>query len=295
MFLSIKLWFQFGLVLLLSASGAAADLAVLRNGYTIRHETRQEIGELTRLYISADKTSFVDVATADVDRFEKDDSPPPAPAASPKTSSSKAASFSVQPFGVRSTPKASPQEIADAIGSASSRYKLDPDFVSSVVSAESGFNSHAISPKGAQGLMQLMPGTASQLGVDNAFDPVKNTDGGTRYLRMLLERFNFDVAKALAAYNAGPLRVDQHNGVPPYLETRKYVARIINDYNRKKLAQEKSAKRLNTASKSKPQKAPTAARVAAPVHPRTASQTVSKTRPARPSATVYQAETFHQQ
>src|SRR5260221_6889663 len=121
---------------------------------------------------------------------------------------------------------------------AGSCYRVVTDIVSSVVAGESGFNSRAVSPKGAQGLMQLMPGTASQLGVDNAFDPAKNTDGGTRYLRMLLERFHFDVAKALAAYNAGPLRVDQHNRVPPYLETRRYVARIINDYNRKKLAQE---------------------------------------------------------
>lgn len=282
----MKFWCQFGLVLLLSATGAAADLAILRNGYTIRHETREEIGELTRLYISADRSSFVDIATADVDRFEKDDSPPPVQAVAPKVGSSQPASF-----GVRSTPKASPQEIADAIGSASSRYRLDPDFVSSVVSAESGFNSHAVSPKGAQGLMQLMPGTASQLGVDNAFDPVKNTDGGTRYLRILLERFHFDVAKALAAYNAGPLRVDQHNGVPPYLETRKYVARIINDYNRKKLAQEKSATRVNTASKSKPQKTPTTALTTSQARPHTAA----KTRAIRPSATVYQAETFHQQ
>jgi soluble lytic murein transglycosylase-like protein len=176
-------------------------------------------------------------------------------------------------------PKASAQEIADAIGLASSRYRLDPDFVSSVVSAESGFNSRAVSPKGAQGLMQLMPGTASQLGVDNAFDPAKNTEGGTRYLRMLLERFNFDVAKALAAYNAGPLRVDQHKGVPPYLETRKYVARIINDYNRKKLAQEKLA-----TAKAKPQKT-------LPAPPKTAATTKRASKP----GTVYQAETFHQQ
>jgi len=85
--------------------------------------------------------------------------------------------------------------------------------------------------------MQLMPDTASQLGVNDPYDPAKNADGGTRYLRGLLERYNFDVPKALAAYNAGPTRVQQHNGVPPYRETRRYVARIINDYNRKKIAE----------------------------------------------------------
>jgi len=268
----------FALVLLLSAFATAAEIAVLRNGYTIRHLNREEIGELTRLYLSADRSSFVDIPTADLDRFESDDSPvfPSAPAetvvAAPKATT---------PRAFAKSPKASPQEIADAIGTASSRYRLDPDFVSSVVSAESGFNSRAVSPKGAQGLMQLMPGTASQLGVDNAFDAAKNTDGGTRYLRMLLERFHFDVAKALAAYNAGPLRVDQHNGVPPYLETRKYVARIINDYNRKKLAQEKSTAGKTATAKAK-----------APASPSKAS---ARTKPRSQANTVYQAETFHQQ
>jgi soluble lytic murein transglycosylase-like protein len=89
--------------------------------------------------------------------------------------------------------------------------------------------------------MQLMPGTASKLGVSNAFDPSANVEGGTRYLTELLQRYNFDVIKALAAYNAGPLRVQQYGGVPPYNETRAYVARIVRDYNRKKVAQRKAA------------------------------------------------------
>src|SRR5882672_1426524 len=274
----MKFLLQFAVVLLLPAFASAAEIAVLRNGYTIRHENREEIGELTRLYLSTDRASFVDIATADVEHFERDDSPvfPSTPA---EVAATPAKAQSVA--GIRATPRASAQEIADAIGSASSRYRLDPDFVSSVVSAESGFNSHAVSPKGAQGLMQLMPGTALQLGVDNAFDAAKNTDGGTRYLRMLLERFNFDVAKALAAYNAGPLRVDQHNGVPPYLETRKYVARIINDYNRKKLAQGKSTAGKTATAKAK-----------APTPPSKAS---ARAKPGSPASTVYQAETFHQQ
>jgi soluble lytic murein transglycosylase-like protein len=122
--------------------------------------------------------------------------------------------------------------------------------VNSVIKAESGFNVRAVSPKGAQGLMQLMPGTASQLGVPNAFDPQANVDGGTRYLRELLERYNFDLVKALAAYNAGPQRVEQFGGVPPYYETRAYVARIVKDFNKKKIAQGKaSAPQNNVAQK----------------------------------------------
>ena len=108
-------------------------------------------------------------------------------------------------------------DVSQVVNAASGRYRLDPDLVNSVIRAESGFKVHAISPKGAQGLMQLMPGTASKLGVPNAFDPEANVDGGTRYLRELLERYNFDLIKALAAYNAGPHRVEQYKGVPPYL------------------------------------------------------------------------------
>jgi hypothetical protein len=231
----MRFWRQFVVVSLLSATSVAADLAVLRNGFTIRHESREQIGESIRLYTSADRTSFVDIPTADVERYEKDDTP--------------------LPVTTTVTPAVpSPAAVADAIGSASNRYRLDPDFVNSVVSAESGFNPRAVSRKGALGLMQLMPQTASQLGVDNPFDPAKNAEGGTRYLRILLERYNFDVAKALAAYNAGPTRVEQHHGVPPFRETRKYVAGIIRDYNRKKLEQEKLSAHNAVSSTALPRK-----------------------------------------
>ncbi len=121
-----------------------------------------------------------------------------------------------------------------------------------MIHAESAFNPRAVSPKGAQGLMQLMPGTASQLGVRNAFDPHDNVEGGTSYLRQLLEQYNFDLIKALAAYNAGPHRVQRYRGVPPYYETRAYVARIVREFNRKKLAEQKaSSAAKNAQSKTK--------------------------------------------
>jgi soluble lytic murein transglycosylase-like protein len=123
----------------------------------------------------------------------------------------------------------------------SNRYQLDPDFVMSVIKAESNFQERAVSRKGAQGLMQLMPGTASQLGVSDPFDPKANVAGGTAFLNQLLEEYHNDPVKALAAYNAGAHRVQQYHGVPPYRETQAYIARIIRDFNAKKRAQMRAA------------------------------------------------------
>ena len=110
---------------------------------------------------------------------------------------------------------------------AARRHNLDPSLVQAVVAVESGFRPDAVSPKGAQGLMQLMPATARYLGVKDSLDPVDNLDGGTRYLRGLLARYNGDVRRALAAYNAGEGAVARHGGVPPYPETLAYVRRVL--------------------------------------------------------------------
>jgi hypothetical protein len=237
---------KLALALLLGAScltASATEVAVLRNGFTIRHEKRMLVGNTTRLFLSAtDETSFVDVPTAEIDRIEPDLSPPPEPASPPNAApQAGVVATSVAPAAPL-PPARSTMNVADAVSAASDRYRLDPDLLNSVIRAESGFNPRAVSHKGAQGLMQLMPETASKLGVPNAFDPEANVDGGTRYLRDLLERYNYDLIKALAAYNAGTKRVEQYHGVPPYQETRHYVASIVRDFNRKKLAQQKAAK-----------------------------------------------------
>jgi Transglycosylase SLT domain len=227
-------------VVLFSAGTAwATDIAILRNGFTIRHDHRLAMGETTRLFTSADDSSFTDVATADITSFEKDLTPPP-PTTPPRSSP---ASFPATAPARAATPPPPKADLNQVVNSASAAYHLDPDLVNSVIHAESGFNARARSPKGAQGLMQLMPSTANALGVNNAFDPQENVGGGSRYLRELLERYNFDLVKALAAYNAGPERVEQYGGVPPYRETRAYVARIIKDYNRKIAAQERAEAR----------------------------------------------------
>ena len=121
-------------------------------------------------------------------------------------------------------------DLRDLAAAVARRHGLDPDLVMAVVSVESGFRPQAVSPKGAQGLMQLMPKTASSLGVTDAFDPAQNLDGGTRHLGQLLTLYGGDLTRALAAYNAGEGAVHRHGGVPPYRETRAYVKRVLERY-----------------------------------------------------------------
>ena len=214
-------------MLLLALPALGTDLAILRNGFSIRHERRETVGAATRLYLGSDK-GYIDIATDQIERFEKDLSPAVAPAALSVSAPTVAAV--VVPARMAKPQSLKPQDLNQVINTISDRHHIDPDFISSVIHAESGFNPRAVSPKGAQGLMQLMPGTASKLGVSNAFDPRANVEGGTRYLTELLQRYNFDVIKALAAYNAGPLRVQQYGGVPPYNETRAYVQKVLKRY-----------------------------------------------------------------
>ena len=137
-----------------------------------------------------------------------------------------------------------PDEIVDEIAAAdgdlrtlaraaAERYGLDPELVLAVVAVESNFEPRAVSRKGAQGLMQLMPGTAGDLGVVDALDAANNLDGGARYLQALLRLYRGDLRKALAAYNAGPGAVARHGGVPPYRETQEYVRRVMKQYGRR--------------------------------------------------------------
>ncbi|THB62929.1 MAG: lytic transglycosylase domain-containing protein [Desulfovibrio sp.] len=121
-------------------------------------------------------------------------------------------------------------EILNWIHVAGLRYSVDEELIYAVVEQESGFNVGAVSPKGAQGLMQIMPETQQMLGLNDPFNPERNIDAGVRYLRMMLDRF-IDVRLALAAYNAGPEAVEHHGGVPPYAETTQYVARIMIRYS----------------------------------------------------------------
>ena len=125
---------------------------------------------------------------------------------------------------------------ADFISSAAKHHGVDADLIISVITAESKFNAKAISRKNARGLMQLLPETAFRLGVKNVFDPQENIEAGTKYLRELLDRYNNDLTLALAAYNAGPQRVELYKSVPPYRETISYVRRVQKTYKARKSA-----------------------------------------------------------
>jgi len=125
-------------------------------------------------------------------------------------------------------------EYHQVINKYSDQFKVDPNLIKSIIKHESDFNWNAVSKKGAQGLMQLMPDTAKSLGVENPFDVDQNIRGGVEYLAKMLKKYDGDIEKALAAYNAGPTTVDKYKGVPPYKQTRDYINRVIREYELRK-------------------------------------------------------------
>jgi hypothetical protein len=193
----------------------AAEEITLRNGFNLLCDHREQAGDRVRLFTSRDSGNFVEVDAAEIASVEVVPDPPPVPSAARE-------------------PKLSSADVHQLIAQAGANHNLDVDLLASVVRAESGGNIHAVSRTGAQGLMQLMPGTAAQLGVADSFRADQNINGGTAYLDALLLRYHDHLALALAAYNAGPAAVDKYHGIPPYRETRVYVARVIREFNRRK-------------------------------------------------------------
>jgi hypothetical protein len=222
-----------GLLALLGAVPAvhAAEEVTLTNGFNLLCDHREETGGRVRLYISQGSGNFVEVDAAEIASVDTVPDPPAATA----------------PSGGATEPKLTDADVHQLISKAGASHNLDVDLLASVVRAESGGNIHAVSRTGAQGLMQLMPGTAAQLGVADSFRADQNINGGTAYLDDLLVRYHENLAWALAAYNAGPAAVDKYHGVPPYRETRIYVARVIREFNRRKQL-EKAELRINGIS-----------------------------------------------
>jgi soluble lytic murein transglycosylase-like protein len=224
----------------------AAERVTLRNGFELDCARRETAGDRVRLYLlpasagesasHAADNNYIEVASASILRTETIPDPPPA--------SPAAASMPLPPavhqetgdhISNASAPALSPAEMHELLARAGASHNIDADLLASLVHAESNFNPRAVSRAGAQGLMQLMPATASDLGVANSFAPEQNIGGGTAYLDQMLSRYHDNIALALAAYNAGPSAVDRYRGIPPYAETRAYVARVIREFNRLKI------------------------------------------------------------
>lgn len=159
--------------------------------------------------------------------------------AQPAASGAGAPSFASMVSDAMNQPSSAPAAVPPAqidslVGANASAYGVDPALVKAIIANESGFDANATSRTGAQGLMQLEPGTAAGLGVTDAYDPAQNISGGTRYIKGLLDRFHGDLRLAVAAYNAGPGAVVKYNGVPPYAETQAYVNNVLGSYEKYK-------------------------------------------------------------
>jgi soluble lytic murein transglycosylase-like protein len=202
----------------------AAEHITLRNGFDLICDHREIAGDRVRLYMTATGPNFTEVSSADIVSSEF--------VALPVAEQPALTAAAVQTVSLPADP--TPAEIHEIAAKAGAAHDLDVELLASVIRAESNGNVHAVSRVGARGLMQLMPGTASKLGVTDSFRAEQNINGGTAYLNDLLVRYHDNLALALAAYNAGPAAVDKYHGIPPYRETRFYVAHIIHDFNRRK-------------------------------------------------------------
>ncbi|HZY74136.1 MAG TPA: lytic transglycosylase domain-containing protein [Edaphobacter sp.] len=220
-------WAVFALALAVCPSARAAEHVTLRNGFELNCVRREAVGDKVRLYLAGDAPAasdgnYLEVASDAIARVET-----VADAIRPAAKASAATAEAAAPTHA---------EIREMLARSGEAHHIDTDLLASVMKAESGGRVRAVSRAGAQGLMQLMPRTAGEMGVEDAFRPEQNIAGGTAYLDALLTRYRDNIALALAAYNAGPAAVDRYHGVPPYRETQAYVARVIREFNRRKRA-----------------------------------------------------------
>lgn len=201
-------------VLASSAAARAFDRVTLRNGFSYDCAHREPLADgRVRLFLSSGDSSYIDLPASEIESVATLPDPP-------------AAVKPTAPGGA---------DVRGMLTHAGEQHDIDVELLASVVHAESDGRANAVSRTGAQGLMQLMPGTARNLGVKDSFQPDQNINGGTTYLDALLTRYHDNLALALAAYNAGPAAVDKYHGIPPYRETRAYVARVMTEFKRRKL------------------------------------------------------------
>lgn len=228
-----------GLALLAGPLAQAAEYVTLKNGQTLLCDHQAPDGSRVRLYLNDSsylEVNAADIASAQTVTLPAPVAPKPVAAAAPAPQPEKLSDAELQPMLTR----------------AGSAHDIDTDLLASVIRQESGGHAHAVSRAGAQGLMQLMPGTAAELGVQNTFVPGQNINGGTAYLDALLTKYHDNLALALAAYNAGPAAVDRWHGIPPYRETRAYVARVIHEYNRRCLQRQRAEQQVARQAATEP-------------------------------------------
>ncbi|WP_263418950.1 lytic transglycosylase domain-containing protein [Terriglobus albidus] len=238
---------------LLSATAFAAEHITLRTGFTLDCVRREAAAEPGRVRLYTSEQSYLEVPQEAIAQAEFFELPSPSirtelkeTVTKDETSLERAAAFSLRKTPIdaealhdtRRENALTASELHQLLASAGAAHRVDADLLAAVVRAESNNQPAAVSRAGAQGLMQLMPGTARELGVHNSFHPGENVNGGSAYLDALLTRYHDNMAMALAAYNAGPGAVDRYHGIPPYRETRAYVARVIREFNRRKLEAE---------------------------------------------------------
>jgi len=228
------------LLALLQANAHASELVTLRNGMEIRCTHHTEVDGRTRIFLSKDEANYIELSAGAISGITK--------TADPITA---VPSSTTPVVNHRKDVELTVTDLHEMLGRAGVEHNVDVDLLASIIKAESRGNPLAVSRAGARGLMQLMPSTASQLGVSDSFKPDQNVNGGSAYLDSLLSRYYDNLALALAAYNAGPAAVDRYHGIPPFHETRAYVARVIHEFNRRVTAREAlSSVRGRTASPS---------------------------------------------
>jgi hypothetical protein len=207
----------------------AAERVHLANGFDMGCNHHAQVDGIVRLYPGTGESSYIEMKPEEITGYETVPDPPPPSMPTPVTQ--------------RKDAKLTPADLHEMLTEAGEQHNVDADLLASIVKAESDGNARAVSHAGARGLMQLMPKTAAEQGVADSFQPDQNIRGGSAYIDELLQKYHDNIALALAAYNAGPAAVDKYHGIPPFHETRAYVARVIHEFNRRVLARRREQTR----------------------------------------------------
>jgi len=219
----------------------AAEHVTLANGFDLVCHHHQVVDGKVRIYLKASEPDYFELDPQAVTGYETVPDPVVAPAEPAAAEQAATGQARPEPPAQFQEARLTSEDLHQLLSKAGSEHNVDEDLLASVVKAESGGYTRAVSRTGARGLMQLMPGTAHQLGVADSFAPEQNVRGGTAYLDALLTRYHDNIALALAAYNAGPEAVDRYHGIPPYHETRVYVACVVHEFNRRVMARRSGA------------------------------------------------------